>query len=207
MRSEGDHICVLYETEDEGLRIAAEYLAEGLERGERCVYVSASLSGLDQLHGMLRRRGIDPDDSVRRKALIHIVHADTYLAGGRFDSERLLSQLDVSVELAKKEGFTGLRACGDMSWLVEEPPGSAQLLEYEALIDQLLRRAQVTGMCQYNLSRLKASFIDHALVTHPVVMIEGRVKANGFYKSFQEALTRTPEPDRVEEKISQLRRV
>ena len=39
---QGEHIYAVYETEDEHLATAAEYLAEGLRAGERVFYVAES---------------------------------------------------------------------------------------------------------------------------------------------------------------------
>jgi hypothetical protein len=39
---QGEHICSLYDSEDEQLAVAAEYLSDGLRQGERCMYVASS---------------------------------------------------------------------------------------------------------------------------------------------------------------------
>jgi hypothetical protein len=38
--SRGQHICAVYETPEEQIAIAAEYLADGLRAGERAFYVA-----------------------------------------------------------------------------------------------------------------------------------------------------------------------
>ncbi|MBA3948918.1 MAG: MEDS domain-containing protein [Acidobacteria bacterium] len=47
-------------------------------------------------------------------------------------------------------GFTGLRTCGDMTWLLDEAPGSQQIVEYEAQLSQFFATVRALGMCQYN---------------------------------------------------------
>ena len=54
---QGEHICALYQTEEEQIAVAAEYLADGLRAGERVFYVaevrcrSQSFSGRPQPPG------------------------------------------------------------------------------------------------------------------------------------------------------------
>lgn len=60
---------------------------------------------------------------VKRGALVEATHDEAHLADGSFSSERMLRLLNEAMETALKDGFTGLRACGDMSWLLAEPEG------------------------------------------------------------------------------------
>jgi len=204
---QGDHVCVLYETEDERVRTAAEYIAEGLKRGERCVYLSHSSDTLPRFHQHLKEAGIVPEEWVARSALIHLTHAETYLVDGVFDAERTLRMADVAVSAALADGFVGVRIVGDMCWLLQEVAGAEQVVEYEALLNHFFPHVRASALCQYDHRRLKADLIDHGLATHPMVMIDGRVKPNPFFRRFQEAVTRAPEPDTVNEKLEALRRL
>ena len=60
----------------------------------------------------------------------------------------MLRLLNDAVESALNDGFIGLRTCGDMSWLLQEPTGAEQILEYEALLNQFFRGVRAAGMCQ-----------------------------------------------------------
>src|SRR5262245_35978185 len=116
-----EHICSLYETEEEQLTTAAEYLSDGLRCGERCYYVAPSRQALTHFRAALGRTGVDADLMARRGALIEATNADAHLAGGHFDTERMIDLLNDAVEAALNDGFMGLRTCGDMSWLLDEP--------------------------------------------------------------------------------------
>jgi hypothetical protein len=39
-----------------------------------------------------------------------------------------------------------------MSWLLEDAPGSDQVVVYEALLNQFFHGARAAGMCQYDRS-------------------------------------------------------
>jgi hypothetical protein len=173
-----EHICVLYDSPEEQRSIAAEYLADGLRQGQRCFYVAESVEALHQFHHALRSAGIDVEQYVQSGALVEATHAEAHLAGGRFDSERMLASLNQAVESALNDGFAGLRTCGDMSWLLADAPGSHQVVEYEALLNQFFQSIHGCGMCQYDRRRIPAPLLDHALATHSSTVIDGVHKPN-----------------------------
>ncbi len=146
--NQGEHICTFYDTADEQRSVAAHYLADGLRRGERCLYVAESRAALDPFHILLRNAGIDVESAVGRGALIEKTSAEVHLLNGTFECERMLRVLDEAVESALNDGFQGLRACGDMSWLLEDAFGSDQVVAYEALLNQFFQGVRAAGMCQ-----------------------------------------------------------
>src|SRR4029078_1758888 len=90
--------------------------------------------------------------------------------------------LNDAVELAMLDGFTGLRTCGDMSWLLLDAPGSAQVFEYESFLNRFFEGVPAQGMCQYDRRRLPPDLIDHALATHPSAVLKRRSAANPLYR-------------------------
>ena len=202
----GAHICVLYETADEQIGVAAEFLAEGLANGERAFYVAESAIALARFRARLESFGIDVRDALQRGALIHRTYADAHLIDGRFDSQRTLEILREATHAASTDGFAGLRTCGDMSWLLQEAPGSDQIVEYEAVLNRVFRGSRSAGMCQYDLTRVPSSVLDHALATHSSVVVEGRWQWNPHYRPPEIAITRTARPAHVAAKVAQLRK-
>ena len=202
----GEHICVLYETHEEQLAVAARYLADGLGRGERCYYVAGSADALHEFRVELSHTGVDANEAVKNGALVVATHDEAHLVDGRFDCERMLALLNQAVETALNDGFTGLRTCGDMSWLLHDPPGCTQVVEYEALLNPFFQGVRASGMCQYDRKRLPATLLDHALATHPSAVVDGAHRQNPFYRPPAIATSRSPRPADVHWKISELRR-
>jgi hypothetical protein len=203
---QGEHICVLYDTPDEQRAVAAEYLADGLSRGERCFYVADSARSLHEFNDALRKHGVDVTTALRSTALIEATHAEAHLMEGRFDSERMLAMLNWAVESALNDGFTGLRTCGDMSWLLQDAPGSSQVVEYEALLNRFFQGVRGCGMCQYDRHRIPRGLLDHALATHSSVVIGATHFTNVFYEAPAVAAVRSAEPEDVDWKLRELRR-
>jgi hypothetical protein len=199
----GGHICALFETEDEQIAIAADYLAAGLRRGERCLYAAASPAALARFRAALEARGVDAARAFRRGALVLTTNDEVHLAGGRFDSERMLRLLNNAVEAALNDGFQALRTCGDMSWLLAKPEGSEQVVEYEAFLNQFFRAVRAEGMCLFDRARLPAALLDHALATHSSVCLHDRLVPNPFFEPDATG-ARIPQPEAVASKLSAL---
>jgi two-component system, chemotaxis family, sensor kinase Cph1 len=201
----GDHVCSLYDTQEEQIAVAAAYVAEGLNRGERCLYVADSPTALYLFCESLDRFGVDSRGAVDKGALLLATKHEAHLIDGRFDCERMLRLLGDAVEKALDDGFVGLRTCGDMSWLLDNAPGSTQVVEYESLLSQFFQSVRAVGMCQYDVRRVQAALVDHALATHPTVVVEKRHKHNPFYVPGVAKMPVPLEHEELEWKFAQLR--
>ena len=178
----GQHICSVYDTREEQCAVAIAFIADGLRKQERCLYVAGSAGDLEKFRGLLQDVGIDAQAAETSGALILMTSDDAHLAGGSFDSERMLRMLNDTVEKALNDGFTGLRTCGDMSWLLCDAPGTQHVVEYEAVLNQFFRNVRALGMCQYDRARLPAHFVDHAgLAAHSTVVMAGEHITNGLF--------------------------
>lgn len=179
---QGEHICSLYDTEEEQLAAAAAYLADGIRCGERALYIGAHRDAVLRFRTALGAAGLDAAALAGRGALIELTHEETYLAGGQFSVERSLTMLRGSIEQAAADGFSGWRGCGDMSWLLAGAPGSEQVSVYEGLLHQFFSATRACAMCQYDRKLLPAPLIDMALATHSTAVIAGRQLFNPFFQ-------------------------
>jgi hypothetical protein len=85
---QGQHICAVYESPDEPIAMAADYVADGLRAGERVLYVAESEAALALFRSAPRAFGINAEAEALRGALIQKTHNEAHLIDGRFDSER-----------------------------------------------------------------------------------------------------------------------
>jgi hypothetical protein len=178
---QGSHICAIDETAEEQHLVAVVFIADGLSARERCIYVGASPDELDRFRSGLRTAGIDVGETERSRALVLLTNDRVHLADGRFEIEPMLRMLNTAVEDALNDGLAGLRICGDMSWLLDTPPGAEHVAEYEAMLNQFFRNARGLGMCQYDRQRLPEGILDRAgIAAHSSVVIGNRHKANPF---------------------------
>lgn len=203
---QGHHICSLYETEDQQIAMAAEYLADGLQSGERAFYVAQSEAAVQRFRAAMRANGVNVAAVLKKGALVESTHAEAHLAGGGFDCVRMLRLLNEAVESALNDGFKGLRTCGDMSWLLAHPEGADSAIEYEALLNQFFRGVRAAGMCQYDTRRLPPDLVHCALATHSSACVDGTHRHNAFYQSQACSGARIEYTEDLTWKIGELRR-
>lgn len=197
---QGDHICTVYLSPEEQLAAAVEYLKGGLERGERALYVCGEHTPA-QLRDALAAAGIDVAAEEKRGALVLITKHEGHLEGGSFSPDRMIRKLDQAVKDALANGFEGLCAAGDMSWVLDAAPGTEDLAEYESRLNEFYANSRALGLCQYS-SNLPKEILDHCIATHPVVRIEGPIALeNPFYEPPQRAIGRRAEPHKVSGKL------
>ena len=204
---QGQHVCAVYETRDEQLAVAAAYVADGLLMGERCLYASGSSHDLEDFRSILQAVGVDASGEERRKSLILLTSDQAHLRDGQFNCERMLRMLNDAVEEALNDGFLGLRTCGDMSWLLDNPPGSHQVVEYEAVLNQFFQNVRGLGMCLYDRTRLPAGLLDHAaLAAHSTIVVDKAHQENPHYDVKPAAGDERRPAAALDEKLARLRR-
>ena len=201
---QGDHVCTLFSSREEQVNAAIDYIRGGLARGERCLYVCGEQTP-DEFRAGLRNADIDTHAEEKRGALILITKREGHLKGGSFKASRMIDMLTRAVADALKAGFAGLCAAGDMTWLLDEAPGSHEIVEYEALLNHFYSNNRALGLCQYNRNRLPAKILDTCLATHRHIRIQGAmILENPFYELPEDAMTIPRDGDGVDDKIAQI---
>jgi CheY-like chemotaxis protein len=192
----GDHACLIYRTEREQLETVAPFIKEGLDRNEQCAYIVHEHT-FGEMADLLASAGIDVRREQARGALIFNTSREAYLPSGRFDPEERLSLLSGYVEQAMASGFSGLRSVGEMGWTACGEPGCEHTAEYEARLNDLVPRLSITGMCQYDRTQSSPAVLRDALRTHPIVVLDGKVRRNHYYEPSEMFLGRATDADRV----------
>ena len=202
MYQQGDHVCTLFSSPEEQLSAAIEYIQQGLARNERCLYVCGEQTP-DEFRAALSSAGIDVAREEARGAIILLTKETGHLTGGSFSSSRMISMLKNALESALADGFEGLCAAGDMTWLLDEAPGSEELAEYEALLNHFYRSNRALGLCQYNRRRLPPAMLDHGIATHPTIRIAGPILVtNPFYELPEIARSRKANADGLDVRVA-----
>jgi hypothetical protein len=150
----GDHVCHFYHSADELCEVLVPYFKAGLERNERCFWVTAHPYGKDRAASEMR---VAMSDFDRRTAAgqIQIVDQDEWYGklGALSTAEKVqcwLSQKEEALAL----GYAGLRGSGNTSFLDE---GSwDDFLIYERAVDDAFRDRRILALCSYPISLCSA---------------------------------------------------
>ena len=176
----GDHLCILYKTEEEHRRVFTEFLRQGLERNEKILYIINAHSA-DTILKYLKSDGIAIEE-YRKKGQITILTADeSYTKEGIFDPDKMIQMLQKETDTALEQGYAALRVTGEMSWALRNLPGSERLIEYENNLNDFFPTAQCLAICQYNMEKFEADILLQVVHTHPFIIINAEVYDNFYY--------------------------
>jgi len=176
----GDHICCIYETEEEYKALLTTFLRLGLEQGEKILYITDAHPA-EAILSYLREDRLEVELYLT-KGQLNISNADgVYLRGGVFDPDAMIALLRSETERAMAEGYRALRISGEMSWALRGQPGSERLPEYETKLHSFFTGSQCVGMCQYDRRRFDPTLLLNLLITHPTVVLGTEIYNNPGY--------------------------
>ena len=142
--SEGQHICYIYNDDDERLEVMAKYLKSGMEAKERLLYLVDVMTSEEMLIN-LKKHGVDfsgtkPNDFTISDA------TPAYCPTGFFKTEEMLDLVRDFYLDSMDEGHSGARGTGEMSWCLSEGKSNkADLMNYEARLNNLLEKYPYTA--------------------------------------------------------------
>ena len=183
-----EHLCVIYDTQEEQFAAALPYLRSGLERRQRCLYIADENSTTAVLDA-LRRSGTDVDRYLRSGALVLADKLEPYHNRGRFDPDWWIRFLSKATQEPGAGKFPGMRTLlGEMTWTIKEDVPPDILIEFESKVNRFVRDHDVRALCQYDRNRFSPELILGVLRTHPVVVYGGIVCQNPYYVPPEEFL-------------------
>lgn len=169
----GDHAAFFYRTKAEQLDVVIPFIAMGLERNERCLYIAEDNTTSD-ICKRFQEFGVDVTAAREKGALIVVTKHETYLRHGVFQPDKMIVDLCNEVQAAVDSGFTGLRAAGELSWALDLPSALAQMVKYEEELDENFY-SKFAALCQYDESRFPAYITEYMKRLHPVVVSGGKI--------------------------------
>jgi len=199
-----DHLCSIYETQEEELAVAVPFIRLGLERGERCIYI-ADDDSLLAVRDAFFTEGIDVDRQMSSGALLLATKEQTYLGRGSFNPDWMFTFWEEASLEAAARGFSALRATGETEWVLRGTPGIEQWLEYESRLTRTLQQSNCFALCQYNRRRFSPALILDVIRTHPIVIYRGTVCRNFYYVPPEEFLRAGQTSREVERLLTNIR--
>ena len=193
-----NHFALIYESQEEQFAAAIPFIRQGLDRGERCLYITYENSR-KEVEAAMREYGIGVDAALASGQLSIHDEQETYLRNASFDADETIEFIDAAVEEATEE-FKALRMAGEMSSVLEEDPKGEELVRCEAKANYLFDEVDGLALCQYNRNRFPADVIRDVISTHPILVQSGRVSHNVYYTPPEEFFA----PDKTEREVDRL---
>jgi anti-anti-sigma regulatory factor len=161
-----DHVCWVYDDDAAFDRAVQEFLAGGLERGDRVLCVGERV--IERLHGLSLPAG-DVPTLIAAGAVETQTLAQANAAAGPFRTGNQLSYYAAATRRALAEGYRGLRVVADVSVLAADPVTRAGLIRWEQVADGFIAQAPgLTALCAYSSTPAGEALADVVSV-HPLV--------------------------------------
>jgi len=189
-------MCLIYSDEAERRSIISKFLAAGLSAGENVGYFS-DMASPQEVRDWLEQMGVGLVAGDADGRLEVSVAEETYCPRGEFVPEEMLDTLRAYYKQTVDRGFPGARVSGEMSWAVKGIPGSDRLMEYEALVNDVLITHPITAICQYDASRFSGAAVLDVLKVHPMMIVHGQIVRNPYYMKPEDFLNGFNHKDRV----------
>jgi len=172
--SVGDHIAHFFRGDDQRFSVLGSYLETGLQRGDRCVFISRPDDG-EALCNWLDERGVDTEDARASGRLLLHAGKDT-----EEDMKRLVDRID---EETRDGEAPVVRWSGDGAWALERDLTVCEMLRWEALYDKHTPDWRMLALCQFDLELFESDVMMDALRTHPYCVMGDVVVPNPFHES------------------------
>jgi PAS domain S-box-containing protein len=176
----GDHACCLYGTDLEHRAAVTALLRQGLERGEKVIYVTDTRPP-DSIFGYLRDDGLNDESYLAGGQLSVSTSDDVYLQQVAFDPEAMIAWLRDEVERAVVAGYSTLCLTTEMTWALWGAPGSERLIEYEDKVNEFLAHNPCWVVCQYDQRLFNPGTLLQIVRAHPIVVIGTEAYDNLYY--------------------------
>lgn len=174
------HACAFFHTKEEEYRVLMPFIMEGFERGDRAFHIvdpEQRAAHLDRL----AHQGVDIAAAEAAGQLDVQDWRDTYLKDGRFDQDLMIETLLKIIDPSNAPPGKISRNIANMEWALEDRPGTHDVVEYEARLNQALPQQHDPVVCTYDLSKFEASVVIDIMRTHPMVIIGGILQENPFF--------------------------
>ncbi len=184
------HICAFFSSPQEEYNTLLPFVRDGLERGERAYHVLPSQYREEHLE-QLRSAGIDVAGALDRRQLEVATPQETYLRGGRFNKDAMLTLIQEALKTGATLGFPLTRLIAHAEtvlWHPEDWSSVNEWIEYETRLNDVLPRYNDPVICTYDANLLNGSIAVDILRTHPVAIIGGLLYENPFFVPPQEFL-------------------
>jgi hypothetical protein len=177
----GDHICAFFDDHAQQMETMVPFLAQGLRAKQRCVWVAPPAS-CDHLRKWLAAIGADLPTLEASGQLVVLSDVAFYLQDGVFEPERTIALGLTLLADGQRQGYSTMRITSDISWSHAYRLDPEVWEQYELQVTAGTERQPLVAICQYDRRQISGGIIVAALRTHRLVLMDGQLYENPFYR-------------------------
>lgn len=175
------HVCAFFNSREQEYDVLNPFFKEAVDQGEKNLHI-VDPALIDDHRARLAASGIDAQGCEACGQLQLLPWDEAYLdESGKFDKDRMLAAVDHLTGTGREAGYSRLRIMGNMNWVFGDTPGSSDVIEYEAEVNEVLARNRQPAVCVYDMAKLSGGLMMDLLRTHPLTLIGGVVHENPFF--------------------------
>eukprot|EP01137_Pigoraptor_chileana_P002235 Opistho-2@40785 len=181
--NDGDHVCAIYNSEDERMHLVARFLLEGIEKSHKIVYMLADEDKPSFLQRVLHGKDFDTARDAEASGQLKILgFSETYLGSGNdFGIDATINLFHEARLEALSCGYKNFRVTAEPTWIVTKDVDLRRLFcQYESKVNEFFHETGAIGLCQYNRTAFPADTLLNVLMSHPTAWL-GLVSFQNFY--------------------------
>jgi len=160
----GSHFCQFYDSQRDLADALVPYFLAGIRGNAQCVWVTADPLRAHQARDLFRT-AVPHIDALERSGQLEIIdYQDWYLKTGGLKTETLHQMWIERQAIALQNGYSGLRASGNTSFL--EVCDWKSFADYEARLTGAFRGHRIVGLCAYSLGRCNSDSVIDVVRSH-----------------------------------------
>jgi hypothetical protein len=189
------HICAFFDSAAEKYEAIAPFFDEGIRKGDRIINVVDADKRDSHIHALAGAR-VPVRQAIDSGQMTLLTAEETYLQEDAVDLSGMLQLLRETLESAQRDGRC-VRTCGEMDWIGRSSMSTEEVMAYEARVNEFVPTFQCTLVCVYDIATMRSGMVADILATHPLAVINGRLRENPVYV----------EPDAFLEMLEQRKRL
>lgn len=145
-----NHIILFYDTFESKMKILANFLADGREKGRGMIYICADETP-DQVRNGLRVNGFDVDSAEEAGNMLLRSYDGWYIDEGKAEPFKIINRWKEAYRRFNERGM-GMRITGEVSCFFEQGL-VRELLRYEYALHRILD-IPMEAICSYNVQTI-----------------------------------------------------
>ncbi len=167
------------------LPAVADFLQPGSQARHRCVLI-CDPQNFEPFLALLQTRGNDVDELLESQSLILQNSQEFYSPREQINPERMIARLSDAIRKGREDGFSHLRAVGEIPYQDLNQAQAQNLVEYEAQVGALLIGSGLSALCYFRRGQLAPETLIQIMELHQKVAIDGQAYDNPYYKPPEE---------------------
>ncbi len=170
----GAHVCQFYNTKEDLIDILVPYFKAGLESHELCMWVTSEPLCAQEAEETLATSVSGLEEHIRSGQMEIISAGEWYLKQSAFDPRRMLKGLINKYNKALDNGYEGIRATGNTSWL--EKRFWKDFMGWEKQLNEAIHQYRIIAFCNYYLGNCEISEVIKVANNHQFALIKNEGK-------------------------------